>query len=85
MEQFIREFETICASLKEIRKKNHGCLWDYYVPYFIEMKDEKLIEAFSYIAFASSIDADVSKWLKSNKAEVERFFEWSKSFKFATN
>ena len=85
VEQFIRKFNTVCSSLKESKKENHGFFWDYYVPYFIEMKDKKLVEAFSYVAFASSTDPDVSKWLESNKEEVERFFEWSKSFKFATN
>ncbi len=85
VEQFIRKLETICASLKETKKENYGFFWDYYVPYFIEMKDKKLIEAFSYIAFASSTDQDVSKWLKSNEAEIDRFFEWSESFKWATN
>ena len=85
VEQFIRKFNTVCSSLKESKKDNHGFFWDYYVPYFIEMKDKKLVEAFSYVAFASSADPDVSKWLESNKEEVERFFEWSNSFKFATN
>ena len=85
VEQFIRKFNTICSSLKESKKDNHGFFWDYYVPYFIEMKDKKLVEAFSYVAFVSSANPDVSKWLESNKEEVERFFKWSNSFKFATN
>ena len=85
VEQFIRKFNTICSSLKESKKENHGFFWDYYAPYFIEMKDKKLVEAFSYVAFASSATPDVSKWLESNKEEVEKFLEWSKSFKFASN
>lgn len=85
VERFIMKLETICSSLKEIDNNNHGFFWDYYVPYFVEMKDKKLIETFSYIVFTTSTDPDVAKWLKSNKAEVDKFYEWSKSFKWKTN
>ena len=85
VEQFIRKFETVCASLKETHKDNYGFFWDYYVPYFVEMKDENLIETFGYIAFASSDTPEISLWLKSNKSKVDQFFEWSKSFTWKTN
>ena len=84
-EQFIRKFELVCSSLKETQKDNHGFYWDYYVPYFTEMKDKKLIEAFAYIAFASSDAPDVSEWLKSHKNEIDKFYDWSKSFAWKTN
>jgi hypothetical protein len=85
VEQFIRKFETVCASLKETHKDNYGFFWDYYVPYFVEMKDKNLIETFGYIAFASSDKPEVSSWLQSNKNKVDQFFEWSKSFAWKTN
>ena len=31
VEQFIRKFETVCASIKETKKDNYGFFWDYYV------------------------------------------------------
>lgn len=80
VEQFIRKFETVCSSLKETREGNYGFFWDYYVPYFTEMKDKNLLEAYSYIAFSSSDNPEVSKWLKAHKNETDKFFEWSKSF-----
>jgi tetratricopeptide (TPR) repeat protein len=80
VEKFIRKFESMCSSLKETKKDNYGYYWDYYVPYFVEMKDKKLIETFAYIAFASSEDPEVGKWLKSHKNEISDFFEWSKNF-----
>ncbi len=85
VEQFIRKFETVCASLSETKKNNNGFYWDYYVPYFVEMKDKDLIKTFGYIAFASSDYTDVAKWLKSHKSEVDKFYEWSKSFAWKTN
>jgi Tfp pilus assembly protein PilF len=85
VEQFIRKFETVCATLKETQKDNYGFYWDYYAPYFIEMKDKNFIETFSYIAFASFNDPEVSKWLKSHKSEIDKFFEWSTSFEWKAN
>jgi Flp pilus assembly protein TadD len=80
VEQFIRKFETVCASLKETQDKNYGFYWDYYVPYFVEMKDKNLIETFVYIAFATSDFPDVDKWLKEHKKDIDNFYEWSSNF-----
>jgi len=85
IEQFIRKFETVCSSLKETQKDNYGFYWDYYVPYFIDMKDNELIETFAYIAFASSDDNDVLKWLKSHGDEIDAFYDWSNSFTWKAN
>ncbi len=85
VEQFIRKVETVCASLKETQKNNFGFYWDFYVPYFLEMKEKKFIETFAYIAFATSGDAGVSNWLKSHQADIEKFYEWSGDFGWNTN
>lgn len=85
VEQFIRKFETVCASLKETKKDNYGFFWDFYVPFFSEMKDKNFIETFAYIAFASTDDPDTAKWLKAHKSETDKFFEWTKSFEWKTN
>ena len=85
VEQFIRKIEKVCASLNESRKDNNGFYWNYYAPYFIEMKDKQLVETCAYIAFASSDNPDVSMWLKSHKPEIDNFYSWSKSFNWKTN
>lgn len=85
VEQFIRKFETVCASLKETREGNYGFFWEYYVPYFIEMKEKNFIETFAYIAFASGDDQNTIKWLKAHKSNTDKFFEWSASFEWKTN
>jgi len=85
VEQFIRKFETVCASLKETRSNNYGFYWDFYVPYFTEMKDKGFLETFAYVAFASSDDPAISNWLKSHKNEIEKLYDWSKAFMWKTN
>ena len=80
VENFIRKFKTICASLEETKKENFGFYWSYFAPYFIEMKNKKLIEPFAYIAFASSENKDVNKWIKNNQIELDKFYDWSKNY-----
>lgn len=80
IEQFIRKFSTVCSSLKETQKNNYGFYWDYYVPYFIEMQDKKLVETFAYISFSSSQDANINKWLENHEKDINRFYEWSNNY-----
>lgn len=84
-EQFIRKFETVCASLAETKKDNTGFYWNYYVPYFTEMHDKKLVETLGYLVFASSDDKEIQKWLKTHKSEIDKFYEWSGAFDWKLN
>lgn len=85
VEHFIRKFETLCSALKETKKDNYGFYWEFYAPYFVEMKDRGLIEPFAYVAFASSDEKDVEKWLESHESELEKFFNWSEGFVWKRN
>ena len=82
VEQFIRKFETVCSSLEETKKDNFGFYWEYYVPYYLEMHKNKLVETFAYIIFSSSDDENVSKWLNSNEKEIDKFYTWSNNFEW---
>ncbi|HLP13362.1 MAG TPA: tetratricopeptide repeat protein [Flavobacteriales bacterium] len=82
VEKFIRKVNTMCASLSESRKDNFGFYWDYYAPYFVEMKEKGQIETFGYIAFAASGDEKVISWIKSHKKELTAFYEWSARFQW---
>lgn len=82
IEQFIRKFETVCSSLEETKKDNFGFYWEYYVPYYLEMHKNKLVETFAYIIFSSSDDESVSKWLNSHEKEIDKFYTWSNNFEW---
>ena len=84
VEQFIRKAETLFASLDETKKDNFGFFWEYYAPYFIEMKKKGFVETFGYISFASSDNPEVMSWLKANKDKITPFFEWSTAFNWKT-
>lgn len=82
VELFIGKFEGICASLEETHKDNFGFYWEYYAPYFIEVRKQNLLEPFAYIVYASSSDKKVQEWLKANKAKTTKFYDWSASFEW---
>jgi tetratricopeptide (TPR) repeat protein len=84
VEQFIRKFETICSSLEEMKSKNFGFYWNYYVPYFLEIKNKKMLTTFAYIVFASSDKPGITDWLETHKTEIDNFFEWNKSYVWPT-
>ncbi|MCR4030347.1 MULTISPECIES: tetratricopeptide repeat protein [Flavobacterium] len=81
-ENFIRKFEVICSSLEEVKSDNSGFYWSYLAPYFIEMKNKKLIEPFAYIAYVDAGTDDVVKWHKKNQNKLDDFYEWSKNYKW---
>jgi len=85
VELFIAKLETLCASLSESQKDNYGFFWDYYAPYFSEIRNKKLIEPFAYLLFVNGGGPDVGKWIKSHKSDLEKFYAWSLSFEWKKN
>ncbi len=84
-ENFIRKFEVVCALLEETKNDNTGFYWNFLAPYFIEMKNKKLIEPFGYIVYVDSGEEDVAKWHKKNQDKLDKFYEWSKNYKWSAN
>ncbi|OCK51006.1 hypothetical protein BA768_04275 [Chryseobacterium sp. CBo1] len=79
-EKAIDKFESIFAVLKEGQNDNKGFYWEFLAPYFIEMKEQKLTEPFTYIAFLPSQTEDVKKYHQDNAKEIQRFYDWSKNY-----
>lgn len=81
-ELFMDKLETMCSSLSETKKDNSGFYWDYYVPYFVALKEKKHLEVLSYLVYAPSDEKEIMDWLKSNKEELEEFYKWSAQFEW---
>lgn len=82
-ELFISKFGTFCQSLAEQKNNNSGFYWEYYAPYFIELKNQNLVETFTYIIYASSDDPTVQDWLKTNKDKISKFYQWSEAYNWS--
>ena len=82
VELFHGNIETVCSSLEELKKENFGLYWDYFAPYFIEMKNKGYTETFSYIVYASSGEKYVEKWIDKNNELVNSFYDWSSGYEW---
>ncbi|MCH8905277.1 MAG: tetratricopeptide repeat protein [Bacteroidetes bacterium] len=80
VEIFIGKFTTVCTSMEGAIDDNFGFFWEYYAPYFIEMNDKNFIETFSYLAYASSKNKKVKKWLGKNQKKINKFYDWSSDY-----
>ncbi len=80
IELFIRKAETMFSVMKESAGENSGFFWDYYVPYFVALKDAGYMEVFGNLIFISSGDEDALKWVEKNSKSIDNFYSWSASF-----
>jgi len=62
-------------TLGELKKENTGFLWDFYVPFFYNMANEELIEAYSYY-ISLSLGDNTAIWIDENNVKFEQFKKW---------
>lgn len=83
IELFAQNFESMCECLKEQKPNNKGFFWEYYAPYFIEMKDRKYITTFAYMIFCFSRDEKyIRDWVKNNIDKIGEVIKWSDNYKW---
>jgi tetratricopeptide (TPR) repeat protein len=80
VEKFIRKFDMLCDLMSTSQKDHFGFYWDYYVPYFLELKEKKYMETFANIVYYSTGEKSVLKWVEAHSAEVADFYKWDESF-----
>lgn len=72
--------ESLCGMMETEKPKNSGFYWDYYVPYFLEMKKEGHMLAFSYLVYSASGEKAIKKWQEKNLSLVLKFYKWNDKF-----
>jgi len=82
VERFVRKFEMVCLGLSTQTDDNSGFYWEYYAPFFIEMKSKNQNETFGYIVFVSLGDKDILNWIESNEGRIIDFYKWVESYKW---
>jgi tetratricopeptide (TPR) repeat protein len=80
----VEQMDTFLAILGEqTAKKNQSTfVFQYYVPYFVEMKQRGHVEAFVYHALQSSGMPGVKDWINANSGRVMQFLVWSKNYQW---
>lgn len=82
VQRFNRKFDIVCAALATSKKENYGFLWDYYVPYFLELKEKGYSEMFAHVVFASLGKPEITKYFQDNQSKLNEFAAWSSNYKW---
>lgn len=85
VERFQRKIETVFGVMDEVMADNHGFFWEFYAPYFIELKNKGYLETFSYIVYASSGLDYVNEWLTKNDRKIVEFYNWSDQYDWSSS
>jgi tetratricopeptide (TPR) repeat protein len=82
-QKLVSQLETVLAVLAEqTGKKQSTFVQQFYVPYFVEMKQKGHVEAFVYHALKSSDLPGVREWTEANSGRVMQFLIWSKKYQW---
>jgi tetratricopeptide (TPR) repeat protein len=74
IELFYESSESIFKILGELKKKQQGLWWDYYVPLFYNIAKNGHAKAFSYYISLTQIPAKI--WVEQNVEDVDNLFEY---------
>ena len=86
-ERYLRKMSLVIEMLEEQKEKNSGFYWEYYAPYFIQLKQKGHLEALSYVVYSSrSGDNKKSqKWIEGNLNKIKALYEWSSEYEWPSN
>jgi len=82
MHLIVENFSTLFTVLSEGKKNQSGFAWNYYRPYFVEMKTRNYVEVFCYYIHQVAGSAEATAWLSQNGARVNEFLAWSKNYQW---
>jgi tetratricopeptide (TPR) repeat protein len=83
-QRMVDQMNSFLAILEEQTegKKHSTFVYQYYVPYFVELKQRGHVEAFVYHVLQSSGLPGVNDWINENSGRVMQFLVWSKSYQW---
>jgi tetratricopeptide (TPR) repeat protein len=81
MQLLTGNFGSLFAILSESSKPDRTKFtWAYYVPYFLELKQQGHTEAFAYFINQRSDLPQVNSWLQLHQNKISDFLAWSRGY-----
>lgn len=74
-----RNLESVFSGLSET-EKGKGLGWEFYAPFFRDLKKQNHLDTFCHIIYASVDDNDNDTWLEENESKVEEFMDWFREY-----
>jgi tetratricopeptide (TPR) repeat protein len=83
-ERLKRKLDFLVSSMAEGKKKGKGFFWDFYVPFFADMKSKEFLGTACYIVHAGAGKEEIKQWIKDNEDKVTDFYAWVKGYSWNT-
>jgi tetratricopeptide (TPR) repeat protein len=82
VERSIEQFELVLSLLPADKApKGEGNFTDsFYVPYFKQMQEKKLVETLWHMIYAAGKRSESEAWLTANQQKVNDFMNWSSAY-----
>lgn len=82
MELFTETNKNVFTILGELKGKNKGFWWDFYVTSFYDLVHSDNVEAFSYYISQSEESDLIAKWMTDHPAKIQSLTNWMESKHF---
>ncbi|MBK8227940.1 MAG: tetratricopeptide repeat protein [Flavobacteriales bacterium] len=81
-ELFSGKLDMLIGLLEDPEGKQSGFYWEYYVPFFRQLKQAGHLETAAMVMQATAEDEHVSKWIRSNEAAIKSLYAWCRAYEW---
>ena len=79
-ELFCQNTKLLFSTLADMREKNKGFWWDFYVDFFDSLNDNENMEAFCHLIRLESDGIEAQNWLDTNKDKSDKLVKWYQGY-----
>ncbi|MEW6468633.1 MAG: tetratricopeptide repeat protein [Bacteroidota bacterium] len=82
LELFVQKFDVMVTAMDEQKKEGKGFFWEYYVPFFTDMKKQGHLETFCYVLYGyrEGTNEEVEQWMAANQNRLQSFVLWAGAY-----
>lgn len=85
IEMIAFEIDSLCSFLEETKEKKKGFVWEFYAPYFVELRKREYVMPLVMQVYFRKYEAAAKKWFgdEKNRKLYDEFLKWSlEGYKF---
>lgn len=79
-EKMNRLVSVIISFLSDEEKKGTGLGWDFYAPFFRQLKEKDYVETYCHTIYMTAGDEANDKWMGDHRDKVEEYWKWVNNY-----
>ncbi len=76
------DLQMLISALEQGQDQGKGFYWNFYVPFFVEMKEKGYTDIMAHIYYWATDENYNPGWLKKEEKRIEDFYEWVEHFQW---